>query len=132
MTGATADGAGTGLPPLAERRAALSATFGPWRPRTLQQLLDHVAERNPDRPYAITDEVTLSYEDHSEFVALKFGISRAGATAVPIDHCRERLARFKVPAHVMALTVGEIPTTAGGRPRKFLLAEMAAERLIGG
>lgn len=40
-----------------------------------------------------------------------------------------RLARFKVPRHIMLVTEGEIPTTASGRARKFLLAEYAKSLL---
>jgi fatty-acyl-CoA synthase len=47
-----------------------------------------------------------------------------------IDHCVQRLARFKVPRHVLPITTSELPTTPSGRPKKFLLAERAAELLI--
>jgi fatty-acyl-CoA synthase len=46
-----------------------------------------------------------------------------------ISHCRERLARFKVPAHVIYLSAGELPTTATGKVQKFRLIEQARERL---
>ena len=36
---------------------------------------------------------------------------------------RERLARFKVPRHLFFVGASEIPTTASGRARKFMLAE---------
>lgn len=42
------------------------------------------------------------------------------------EFCRDRLARFKVPAHVLTLRPDEVPLTPSGRPRKFLLAERAA------
>jgi fatty-acyl-CoA synthase len=42
-----------------------------------------------------------------------------------LDHCRERLARFKVPRHVLSIAGDELPVTPSGRPRKFLLAERA-------
>ena len=41
----------------------------------------------------------------------------------------ERLARFKVPKHVFLVSAEEIPTTASGRARKFLLAEIAQRRI---
>ena len=41
----------------------------------------------------------------------------------------EHLARFKVPAHVLPIRSEDVPVTPSGRPRKFLLAELAAERL---
>jgi acyl-CoA synthetase (AMP-forming)/AMP-acid ligase II len=55
-----------------------------------------------------------------------------GASADPdelIAVCAERLARFKVPRHLLFTTANELPTTASGRPRKFLLAERAAKEL---
>ena len=46
-----------------------------------------------------------------------------------IDLCAARLARFKVPKHVIFITAQDVPTTATGRPQKFLLAEIAKQRL---
>ena len=46
-----------------------------------------------------------------------------------ITHCAASLARFKVPRHVLFMSAAEIPVTPTGRPRKFLLAELAARRL---
>lgn len=43
--------------------------------------------------------------------------------------CHARLARFKVPKHVVFLTADEVPMTATGRAQKFRLAEIAEERL---
>ena len=42
-----------------------------------------------------------------------------------IEYCRSRLARFKVPKYVLPINAADIPTTAVGRPRKFVLVEMA-------
>ncbi len=39
---------------------------------------------------------------------------------------RERLARFKVPRYLFFVEASEIPTTASGRARKFMLAEAVA------
>ena len=39
--------------------------------------------------------------------------------------CTEHLARFKVPRHVAEIEVADVPLTASGRARKFLLAERA-------
>jgi fatty-acyl-CoA synthase len=47
-----------------------------------------------------------------------------------ISLCAARLARFKVPRHVLVLRVEEIPVTATGRPQKFKLAEIARQRLF--
>jgi fatty-acyl-CoA synthase len=46
-----------------------------------------------------------------------------------IDYCAARLARFKVPRHVLFTTDEELPRTPSGRARKFLLTEQAARRL---
>jgi fatty-acyl-CoA synthase len=46
-----------------------------------------------------------------------------------LDLCTSRLARFKVPRHVVFLTADEVPMTATGRAQKFKLAELAKERL---
>lgn len=57
------------------------------------------------------------------------------ATEVPpsaaalIALCESRLARFKVPRHILFFAAGEIPVTPTGRAKKFQLAEMARERL---
>jgi fatty-acyl-CoA synthase len=65
-------------------------------------------------------------------VGVAWVVRRAGS-AVSVDElsalCAEGLARFKQPRHVLFLTEAEVPTTPSGRPRKFLLAERAAERV---
>jgi fatty-acyl-CoA synthase len=43
--------------------------------------------------------------------------------------CREKLARFKVPRHLVVLPVDELPTTPTGKVQKFRLARRAAEHL---
>jgi len=96
------------------RREALEAQYPVWVPRTLDAALDVAAERYPDRPLVIGDDRTYSYRDiqawsrrlsaglvamgvgpgdhvavvlanYAGFVALKYAIARAGATAVPIN-----------------------------------------------
>jgi len=47
-----------------------------------------------------------------------------------IAFCAQRLARFKVPKHVLFLSTEEIPTTATGKAQKFKLAELARQRLV--
>lgn len=49
-----------------------------------------------------------------------------------IAWCETRLARFKVPRHVLIFDAHDIPLTSTGRVRKFQLAEIARERLTGG
>lgn len=46
-----------------------------------------------------------------------------------IDLCANRLARFKVPRHVIFLAAPEIPYTATGKVQKFRLAEIAKQQL---
>lgn len=43
--------------------------------------------------------------------------------------CSARLARFKVPRHVVFLAAGDVPMTSTGRPQKVRLAAMMHERL---
>ncbi|MFJ9562851.1 AMP-binding protein [Streptomyces fuscichromogenes] len=43
--------------------------------------------------------------------------------------CREKLARFKVPRHVLFVEAAELPTTPTGKVQKYLLARQAKERL---
>lgn len=107
------------LPSVAERQAALERRFPVWVPRRLDQLLDVLADEFPDRPYVITDARTWTYADirdwsvrvarglseagvcpgehvavvmanFPEFVAVKYGISRAGATCVPVNFLNRR------------------------------------------
>lgn len=46
-----------------------------------------------------------------------------------IGFCAERLARFKVPKHVVYLAAEEIPLTVTGRPQKFKLAKIVSDRI---
>ena len=104
---------------VAERQAALRRRLPVWTPRTLDQALDAAAAEFPDRPYVVTDERSWTYlemrawseriaaalvaagvrpgehvgllmANHPEFVAVKFGIARAGAVAVPINFLNRR------------------------------------------
>jgi fatty-acyl-CoA synthase len=45
--------------------------------------------------------------------------------------CRDKLARFKVPKHVLFTTAADLPTTPTGKVQKFRLAQRAAEVLAG-
>lgn len=65
-------------------------------------------------------------------VGVAWIVPRTGANVSPEDliaYSAERLAAFKVPRHVLAIERERIPVTPSGRPRKFLLAEMAAAHL---
>ena len=46
-----------------------------------------------------------------------------------IEFCNARLARFKLPRHVLPIRAEDIPATPSGRARKFLLVKMATEAL---
>lgn len=43
--------------------------------------------------------------------------------------CADRLARFKVPRHVIFLAADEVPMTSTGRPQKVRLVDFARQRL---
>lgn len=104
---------------VAERRQAVRARFPAWTPRTLDGALDHAARHFAERPYVITDALTLTYGqvrrrsqriagalrdlgvgkgDHvalvlanfPDFVAIKYAIARVGATCVPINYLNRR------------------------------------------
>ena len=65
-------------------------------------------------------------------VGVAYIVMQDSASVTPaelIEHCAQRLARFKVPKHVITIKSDELPTTATGRPRKFLLAQRAAEEI---
>ena len=108
------------LPSVEERRRRLEETWRPrWRPRTIDQVFAAAADLYPERPLVITDERTYTYADirhwstkigrgliasgiepgdhvamdmanFPEFIALKFGIARAGAVAVPVNYLLRR------------------------------------------
>jgi fatty-acyl-CoA synthase len=48
-----------------------------------------------------------------------------------LEHCRGRLARFKIPAHVFFCAASDLPLTASGKVQKFVLAQRA-KQLTGG
>jgi fatty-acyl-CoA synthase len=104
---------------IAERQQALWRRYPRWQPRTLDQTLDAIAEEFPDRPYVVTDARSWTYREiqrwserisaglvaagvrpgdhvgllmanYPEFVAVKYGIARAGAVAVPINFLNRR------------------------------------------
>jgi len=104
---------------IAERQQALWKRYPHWKPRTLDQALDAIAAEFPDRPYVVTDARSWTYREiqlwseriaaglvaagvrpgdhvgllmanYPEFVAVKVGIARAGAVAVPINFLNRR------------------------------------------
>jgi fatty-acyl-CoA synthase len=71
-------------------------------------------------------------DDRMGEVGVAFVVVREGAAPEAeelIEHCSQRLARFKVPKHVLFIRAEEIPTTPSGRARKFLLSQRASEVL---
>jgi fatty-acyl-CoA synthase len=94
-------------------------------------------------------EIEMLFDDHPQIEqALVVGVPdpKAGETGclciVPregeapdpdalIATCTDTLARFKIPRHVLFLKAEDIPLTVTGRPQKFKLAKLAAERITG-
>ena len=75
--------------------------------------------------------VPLPDENMGE-TGVAFVVFREGAAATAeeiILWCEQRLARFKVPRHVLPMQASEVPVTPSGRPQKFLLAKRAKELL---
>lgn len=71
-------------------------------------------------------------DDRMGEVGVAFIVTRPGHALEPqslVDWCAARLARFKVPRHILPIAADEVPLTPSGRPRKFLLSRLAAERL---
>ena len=64
-----------------------------WQPRTIPQLLDHVAAEHPDRPYVLTDERTYTYADIAAWsIRLAAGLASRGIG--PGDHVAVDLANY--------------------------------------
>lgn len=100
---------------VARRRAALEEHTGTWQPRSLAAAFDHAVASYADRPYVLTEGGALSYtevqtrslaiaaglvslgvepgdrvallvDNRAEYAAIKFGIARTGAIAVPLNY----------------------------------------------
>jgi fatty-acyl-CoA synthase len=59
-------------------------------------------------------------------------VADADAPATPeaiIEHCRARLARYKVPKYVVAIAASDVPVSASGKFLRRGLVEMARQRL---
>jgi fatty-acyl-CoA synthase len=107
------------LESVAARQQALESRYPAWVGHTLDQKLAEIARRWPERDFVVTDHVSFSYREvdewatrlahglqragvrpgdhvalvmanYPEFVALKFAISRVGATAIPINFLNRR------------------------------------------
>ena len=71
-------------------------------------------------------------DDRMGEVGVAFIVANDGAAPDAQDlteWCAQRLARFKVPRHILSIKAEDVPLTASGRPRKFLLTELACEKL---
>jgi fatty-acyl-CoA synthase len=65
-------------------------------------------------------------------VGVAFVVLRSEPAVSPeelITYCAGRVARFKVPKHVLPIRADDIPVTPSGRARKFLLTQMAMQTL---
>jgi fatty-acyl-CoA synthase len=83
-------------------------------------------------PAVLQAHVVPVPDDRMGEVGVAFVILRDQASATApelIEYCSARLARFKVPKHVLFLRAEDIPTTPSGRARKFLLVQKAMETL---
>jgi oxalate---CoA ligase len=77
---------------------------------------------------AVRDAVCFGIEDdkYGELVAAAVTLDRDAEPRELIDHCRERLAAFKVPARIDV--VAEIPRTSTGKLQRRRVAEAVAQR----
>lgn len=83
-------------------------------------------------PSVLQAHVAPVPDDRMGEVGVAFVVVRPGQALDPqalIDWCAGRLARFKVPRHILPIRAEDVPLTPSGRPRKFLLSRMAIERL---
>ncbi|MGX9670551.1 class I adenylate-forming enzyme family protein [Mycobacterium sp. HM-7] len=105
----------SGTAAIAERRRHLRARVPVWHARTLDAWLDECADRYASRPFVLTNDVCLTYQqvaaesrrlaaglvalgvrhgdrvglvlaNYPEFVTMKFAIARVGAIAVPFNY----------------------------------------------
>ncbi|MET8181539.1 AMP-binding protein [Streptomyces sp. NPDC005336] len=76
-----------------EARAHLEREWGSWQARTTAQVLDHVADRVPDRPFIITDDRVLTYAEAAAYsIRLAAGLQAAGVRSG--DHVAVIMANF--------------------------------------
>ncbi len=83
-------------------------------------------------PAVLQAHVAPVPDDRMGEVGVAFIVTRPGHEFAPealIEWCAGRLARFKVPRHVLPIAAEDVPLTPSGRPRKFLLSQRAAEHL---
>ena len=77
---------------------------------------------------AVRDAVCFGVPDdkYGELVAAAVTLDQDAEARDLIDHCRQRLAAFKVPARIDV--VPEIPRTSTGKPQRRRMAEAVAQR----
>jgi acyl-CoA synthetase (AMP-forming)/AMP-acid ligase II len=77
---------------------------------------------------AVRDAACFGVEDdkYGELVAAAVALEREAEAGELIDHCRQRLAAFKVPARIDV--VPEIPRTPTGKLQRRRVAEAVAQR----
>jgi fatty-acyl-CoA synthase len=91
--------------------------------------IEEVLLRHPGVEQALVVPVP---DDRMGEVGVAFIVRREGVEATAEEltaTVADQLAKFKVPKHILFIDAAEIPLTASGRPRKFLLSEMAVARL---
>jgi fatty-acyl-CoA synthase len=88
--------------------------------------VEEVLTRHPAVLFAavVAQPDTTWGETPCAFLELKPGLTEVSEAEI-IQHCRQSLARFKVPKRVV---FGEIPKTSTGKIQKFTLREWAAGR----
>jgi oxalate---CoA ligase len=77
---------------------------------------------------AVRDAVCFGVEDdkYGELVAAAVTLDQDAEAKDLIDHCRQRLAAFKVPVRIDFVT--DIPRTSTGKPQRRRMAEAVAQR----
>lgn len=97
-----------------------------------QVLPTEVEDLLTTHPDVVQAQVVPVPDERMGEVGVAFLVARPGAVLDPEAMkamVAARLARFKVPRHVIVVTADDIPTTASGRARKFLLAQKAQQML---
>lgn len=91
--------------------------------------VEDVLTRHPavGQAYVVGVEDPVTTEIGAAFVELKAGASTSRREL--IRWCAERLAKFKVPRYVWFVEPGQWPMTGTGKIQKFVLQQMARERL---
>lgn len=97
-----------------------------------QVLPGEVEELLAAHPDVVQAHIVPVPDERMGEIGVAFVVAREGAVlsdAALLAHVAARLARFKVPRYLFVVDASDIPTTASGRARKFLLSEMAAVRI---